>query len=175
MAVYRQMSRWLPALLVASLAGGIEMRVASPQPPEGRAAPAMVRFYGVDRSGMSAPENPLASGFALDSSSPFDPASRESGATAQPGKAGDALPPQSENPELLTIRLEYPSQRRRDSFRRKLDEFQCEHHGFFYTAGGWCVFPAWPRTTRLARDHPGPWTRHMSRERGMLPDTNATR
>ena len=67
MAVHRQMSRWLPALLVASLAGGIGMQTASSQPPDGGKEPAMVRFYGVGPTGMSAPEDPLATGFALDS------------------------------------------------------------------------------------------------------------
>lgn len=166
MAVQRRLSRWLSALLVASLAGGIEMRAAAPQPPQGGTAPAMVQFYGVDRTGMSFPENPLGSGFALDSSASFDPASRESGAAAQPKEAVDAGQTRHENPVSLTIRLVYPSRQRRRSFRSELDEFQCERHGFFYTAGGRCVVPAWQRASRLPRGHPGGGIRHMTRKRG---------
>jgi hypothetical protein len=169
------MSHWLSALLVASLAGGIEMRVAAPQPPQGGAASAMVQFYGVDRTGMSFPENPLATGFALDSSASFDPESPESGAAAQPEQAGYAGQTRHGNPAQLSIRLEYPSQRRRDSFRRELDEFRCENHGFFYTAGGRCVVPARQRTTRFPRNRPVARTRHVTQERGPLPDTGPAR
>jgi hypothetical protein len=129
----------------------------------------MVQFYGVDRTGMSFPENPLGSGFALDSSASFDPASRESGATAQPEEAVDAGRTRHENPVSLTIRLVYPNQRRRDSFRRELDEFQCERHGFFYTARGRCVVPAWRQSTRISGDHPVSRHRHTNRVRSPLP------
>jgi hypothetical protein len=167
------MAHWLPALLVISLAGGIEMRAAAPQPPErGAAAPAMVRFYGVDRSGMSTPENPLATGFALDSSASFDPASRSSGTAGQPEAAGQTL---HENPAPRSIRMEYTSQRPLDSFRRELDEFQCQRLGFFYSANGRCVIPAWRRITRIPRDHPDPRLRHMSREQALPPVTGPAR
>jgi hypothetical protein len=155
MAVHRQKSRWLPVLLVASLAGGLGMQVASPQPPDGGTEPAMVRFYGVGPAGMSAPENPLATGFALDSSASFDPASRESGAAAQPEEAADTGRTLHKNPAPQTIHTEYTGQRRRDFFRWGFDELRCERHGFFYTADGRCVVPAWRHTTRMPRDLPG--------------------
>jgi hypothetical protein len=156
MAVHTQMANWLPALLVASLAGGIDMQAVSAQPPDGGKEPAMVRFYGVGPMGMSAPENPLATGFALDSSASFDPAARDSGAAAQPDEAPDPGLNLIENPAPLTTRLEYPSQRHRDFFRREFDEYRCERHGFVYTKKGRCVVPVWRHTTRLPRNRPGP-------------------
>jgi hypothetical protein len=159
------MSHWLPPLLVVSLAGGIGIRAASPQPPKGWETPSMVQFYDVGPTGMSAPENPLASGFALDSSASFEPVSRSNGAAAQSEEAADTGRPLQENPAPLTIRLEYTNQRRRDSIRRQFDEFQCERHGFFYTAGGRCVLPARRHTTRIPRNHPDPRHRHMTRKR----------
>jgi len=161
MAVYRQMSHWLPAVLVASLAGGIDMQAASSQPPEGGTAPAMVRFYGVGPTGISAPENPLATGFALDSSASFDPAVRERDAAARLEEAADTGLTPHENPAPLTIRQEYPSQRYRDSFRRNFDEYRCERHGFFYTAEGRCIVPVRRHTPRLSRNRPGPRHWHM--------------
>ncbi|HYQ73459.1 MAG TPA: hypothetical protein VET88_16235, partial [Gammaproteobacteria bacterium] len=92
MEVHRQMTHWLPAALVAFLAGGIEMQAALPQPPQGGTVPAMVRFYGVGPTGVSAPENPLATGFALDSSASFDPAVRERDAATRPEAAADTGP-----------------------------------------------------------------------------------
>jgi len=132
------------------------MQAASPQPPDGGKEPAMVRFYGVGPTGMSAPEDPLATGFALDSSASFDPAARESGAADQPEEAADPGLTLIENPAPLTTRLEYPSQRRRDYFRREFDEYRCERHGFVYTTKGRCVVPVWRHTTRLSRNRPGP-------------------
>lgn len=164
MAVHRQMSHWLPAMLLASLAGGIDMQAASPQPPEGRTEPAMVRFYGVGPSGRSAPEDPLATGFALDSSASFDPAARVSDAAAQPEEAADTRQTLHKHSPPLTNRLEYPSQRRRDSFSREFDEYRCERHGFFYTADGRCVVPAGRHITRLPHDRPGPRSRNMTRK-----------
>lgn len=165
MAVHRHMSRWLPALLVAFLAGGIEMQVASPQPPAGGKAPAMVRFYGVGPAGMSAPEDPLATGFALDSSASFDPAAREGGAAARPEEAAEAGRTRHGNTAPLTIRREYPGRRYWDSFDRDFEEYRCERHGFFYTADGRCVVPAGRHTTRMFRGRPGPKARHMMRDR----------
>jgi hypothetical protein len=161
MVVHGKISRWLPALLVASLTGGIDMQTASSQPPEGGREPAMVRFYGVGSTGMSAPENPLATGFALDSSASFDPAAQENGAAAQPEEGADTGLTLHENPAQLTIRLEYPSQRRLDSFRRELDEYRCERHGFIYTTEGRCVVPVRRNTSRLSRNRPGPRHWHM--------------
>ena len=156
MAVHRQISPWLPVLLVAFLAGMNVTQTASPQPPEGRTAPAMVRFYGVGPAGMSAPENPLATGFALDSSASFDPGSRESGVDARPEEAEYAGRTLKENPVPLTIPHEDTSQRRRDSFGLEFDEYRCERHGFVYTTKGRCVVPVWRHTTRLPRNRPGP-------------------
>ena len=166
MSVHRRTSHWLPALLVLSLASGIAMRAAAPQPPQSGTAPAMVRFYGVDGAGMSAPENPLDSGFALDSSASFTSVSRSSGA---PGQAEEAGQTRQEHSVPLSIRLEYPSQRRKDSFRRQFDEFQCERHGFFYTARGRCVVPARRQSTRISGDHPVSRHRHTNPVRSPLP------
>ena len=169
MAVHRQISPWLPVLLVAFLAGMNVTQTASPQPPEGRTAPAMVRFYGVGPAGMSAPENPLATGFALDSSASFDPGSRESGVDARPEEAEYAGRTLKENPVPLTIPHEDTSQRRRDSFGLEFDEYRCERHGFFHTAEGRCVAPARWHKIWLSRGRPGLRTRDRTHDRFPRP------
>jgi len=141
------------------------MQVASPQPPEGGTAPALVRFYGVGPAGTSAPENPLATGFALDSSASFDPASRDSGAAARPEEAADTGRTLHEDPAPPGSHTEYTGQRRRDFFRSEFDELRCERHGFFYTADGRCVVPAWRHPIRMSGDLPRSRPRHMAHDR----------
>ena len=157
MAVHRQTTHWLPALLAASLAGGIGIRTALPQPPEGGTVPAMVRFYGVGPTGVSAPENPLATGFALDSSASFDPAVRERDAADRPEEAANRGPTPHDDHARPAIRRQYPVQRRQDPFGREFDEYRCERHGFFFTAAGRCVAPVRRHTTRMFHGRHGPW------------------
>jgi hypothetical protein len=118
-------------------------------------------FYRLDAAGKPVRENPVRSGFALDSTASYEP--------PQPGRQGRAAPVIVVTPDRprTSIRIEIPVRPDRRSFDGAFRAFRCERHGFFFTSEGRCVVPAFGRRM-VPRARPQP--RQRSAPIGTLPD-----
>lgn len=148
----RAKSLWfvvLPGLLgTASAACLAEIyAVEELHPPGAAAQPAMAAFYRVNPGGELVAENPLASGFAVDSTAAHDAPQPASG--VGPAASVRYL---LAKPRHFSIRIELPQASGARTGASDFDAFRCEHYGFFYTSAGRCVVPAFHRRGGLKGD-----------------------
>ncbi len=92
-------------------------------------------FYAVDDSGRSAPDDPVASGFAR---APDRSPGRGPPVQAAPG----AAEPRPVAPRRVVIEVRGPADR---AVSDAAAAWRCESAGFFYTSQGRCVAPAYRR------------------------------
>ncbi len=135
------------------------------QSPTGtRGSTATTTFYVVNSDGRSVPENPLASGFAVTSSEPFNPSSPAQlvntpgtfAATQSNRPISQARQHRvsSKRQTNSSIRIRTSKRAARKPKRDRASEYRCERHGFFYTANGRCVVPAQNRPSYRVRHQP---------------------
>jgi hypothetical protein len=111
----------------------------------------MAAFYRIGPDGRGVPENPLASGFAVDSTGSHAPAPQSSPGVGRPL----VIRQLRAAPTPLRIEISLPGQSGKDGFDRRFEAFRCERHGFFYTAEGRCVAPAGKRSTGMVHGRGG--------------------
>ena len=119
------------------------------RPPAATSEPGLAAFYRVAPGGELVIEDPLASGFAVDSTASHDSTQRSAG---RRGRAGVRY--LLARPQLPRIRIDIVRPSRVDASAADFEAFRCERYGFFYSSRGACVLPAFNRVRGFAAAQP---------------------
>ena len=154
MVSHRCASAWVPILagllLPVSVGAVAEIYpVEQLRPSAATRQPGMAAFYRVAPGGELVVEDPLASGFAVDSTGAYD-SPRQPAGTA----GSSAVRYLHARPRPLRIRIDIGRPSGVDSRAADLEAFRCERYGFFYSSQGSCVIPAFKRVRVLGGAQP---------------------